>query len=304
MSTILLMSTMDLRDAHVFRGHETRVWPEAGDLSDIDYLVVWGDFDIDYGQMSGLKAIFSLGAGIDHMGDLARIPAHIAIVRFIDPLLTEEMTGYVVLNVLRFHRRDGFYRQGQAKESWEFVSPPPAADVRIGIAGAGELGAAAARALAGLGYGVAVWSCSTKEIDGVTAYAGQEHLPDFLAGTDILVGLLPLTDETRGLWCQETFAMLPRGSFVINAGRGGSLVEADLLAALGSGHIAGAALDVFEHEPLPPGHPFWDHADVYITPHAASLSNPQAVQDYVTRNIARIEKGDVPEGLVDRMKRY
>lgn len=304
MSIILLMSTMELRDAHAFLGHETRVWPDAGDLSDIDYLVVWGDFDIDYGQMPRLKAIFSLGAGIDHMGDLARIPAHIAIVRFIDPLLTEEMTGYVVLNVLRFHRRDDFYRQGQANKSWEFVSPPSAADVRIGIAGAGELGAAAARALVGLGYDVAVWSRSTKEIDGVTAYAGQEHLPDFLARTDILVGLLPLTDETRRIWCKETFEMLPRGSFVINAGRGGSLVETDLVAALGSGHIAGAALDVFEHEPLPPGHPFWDHAHVFVTPHAASLSNPQAILDYVTCNIARIEEGLEPDGLVDRMKRY
>lgn len=304
MSTILLMSTMELRDAHLFRGHETRVWPDVGNLADIDYLVVWGDFDIDYAKMPRLKAIFSLGAGIDHMGDLTRIPEHVSIIRFVDPLLTEEMTGYVVMNVLRFHRRDAFYRQGQAAREWDFVSPPPAGDVSIGIAGAGELGAAAALALVALGFQVAVWSRSDKKIEGVTSLAGQDSLPEFLGRTDILVSLLPLTDETRGLWCKETFDMLPRGAFVINAGRGGSLVEADLLAALGSGQIAGAALDVFEQEPLPQGHPFWDHKHVTVTPHVASLSDPKAVVAHVTRNIERIEKSEAPVGLVNRKRKY
>lgn len=155
-----------------------------------------------------------------------------------------------------------------------------------------------------MGYNVAVWSRSEKEIEGATAWAGPQQLQNFLGRTDILVGLLPLTDETRGLLCKETFEMLPRGSFVINAGRGASLNEADLLAAMESGQIAGAALDVFEHEPLPSGHAFWDHDDVYVTPHVASLSNPQAVVDHVTCNIARIEQGDSPVGLVDPQKRY
>lgn len=304
MSTIALMSTMELRDAHAFRGHETRVWPDIGNLADIDYLVVWGDFDIDYSAMSRLKAIFSLGAGIDHMGDLSSIPEPVSIVRFVDPLLTEEMTGYVVLNVLRFHRQDGFYRARQASGKWAQVTPPPAGDVSIGIAGAGVLGAAAAKTLSSLGYDVAVWSRTAKDIEGARSYAGAENLSDFLGRTDILVGLLPLTDETRALWSARTFAMLKPGAFVINAGRGASLNEADLLAALESGQIAGAALDVFEHEPLQPGHAFWDHPQVFVTPHVASLSNPEALTAHVRRNIARIERGEAPDGLVSRDKRY
>lgn len=304
MSTILLMSTMDLRDELVFPGHKIRVWPDVGNLADIDYLVVWGDFDIDYDAMPRLKAIFSLGAGIDHMGDLAHVPPQVSIIRFVDPLLTEEMTGYVVMNVLRFHRHDGFYRARQASGEWAQVTVPPAGDIGIGIAGAGVLGSAAAKALAFLGYDVAVWSRTEKQIDDATSYAGAKSLPDFLGRTDILVGLLPLTDETRSLWCARTFAMLKPGAFVINAGRGASLNEADLLAALESGQIGGAALDVFEHEPLPPGHAFWEHRDIVVSPHVASLSNPEALTSHVTRNIARIERGEAPDGLVGREKRY
>jgi glyoxylate/hydroxypyruvate reductase A len=304
MSIILLMSTLDLRDDLAFPGHEVRVWPETGDLEGIDYVVVWGAFKLDYSSMPRLKAIFSLGAGIDHMGDLSGIRDDVSIIRFIDPLLTEEMRGYIVLNVLRFHRRDGFYRARQAESDWAQVTPAPACDVGIGIAGAGVLGAAAAKALVHLGFNVAVWSRAPKHIEGAASFDGQEALPEFLARTDILVSLLPLTDETHGLWNGRTFDLLPRGAFVINAGRGGSLVEEDLLAALESGQIAGTALDVFEQEPLPEGHPFWDHEQVYVTPHIASLSNPQALTAYVTRNIERLEMGEAPEGLIDRQKSY
>ncbi len=304
MSTILLMSTMDLRDDLSFGAHEVRTWLDAGDLTKIDYVVLWGAFDLDYASLPKLKAIFSLGAGVDHMGDLSGVPDGVAVVRFVDPLLTEEMTGYVLLNVLRFHREDPWYRERQAAGEWEQVIPPAAGDVRIGIAGAGELGSAAARALVSLGYDVAVWSRSGRSPEGARGFAGLEAMPDFLGRTKILVSLLPLTEETRGLWCARTLDMLEDGAFVINAGRGASLVEADLLASLKSGQIAGAALDVFEEEPLAKGHAFWTHPQVFVTPHAASLSNPISLSDHVTRNIARIEQGVAPFGLVDRAKGY
>lgn len=304
MSTILLMSTMDLRDDLSFGSHEVRTWLDAGDLTEIDYVVLWGAFDLDFTNLPNLKAIFSLGAGVDHMGDLSSVPEGVAVVRFVDPLLTEEMTGYVVMNVLRFHREDPWYRDRQTAGDWTQIIPLAAGEMRVGVAGAGELGSAAARALSDLGYDVAVWSRSGRSPEGVESFAGRDALPDFLGRTRILVSLLPLTDETRGLWCAETLGMLEPGGFVINAGRGASLVEADLLAALKSGQIAGAALDVFEEEPLPEGHPFWAHPQVFVTPHVASLSNPISLTDHVTRNIVRIEQGAEPFGLVDRARGY
>lgn len=304
MSTILLMSTMDLRDDLSFGSHEVRTWLDAGDPAEVEYIVVWGTFALDYGTLPKLKAIFSLGAGVDHLGDLSGVPDGVAVVRFVDPLLTEEMTGYVILNVLRFHREDPWYRDRQAAGEWEQVIPPAAGDVRIGIAGAGELGSAAAKALFDLGYDVAVWSRSRRSSEGMQSFIGRGALPDFLRRTKILINLLPLTEETRAIWCAETFNMLEDGAYVINAGRGASLVEADLLACLESGRIAGAALDVFEQEPLAEGHAFWTHPRVFVTPHAASLSNPVSIADHVMRNIARIERGAVPIGLVDRERGY
>lgn len=304
MSTILFMSTMDLRDDLSFGAHEVRTWLDAGDLAEIDYVVIWGAFDLDYAALPKLKAIFSLGAGVDHMGDLSGVPSRVAVVRFVDPLLTEEMTGYVVLNVLRFHREDPWYRERQAAGEWTQIIPLAAGGVRVGIAGAGALGSAAAKALRDLGYDVALWSRSGRSVEGVESFAGREALPEFLGRTRILVSLLPLTEETRGIWCVETLGMLEPGGFVINAGRGASVVETDLLACLKSGQIAGAALDVFEEEPLPEGHPFWAHPRVFVTPHVASLSNPISLSDHVTRNIARIEQGAEPFGLVDRARGY
>lgn len=318
MATVLLMSTSELRYGDdLFDGVPgpsvtLRRWPEVGDASEIDYLLIWGAPQAALSTFPNLKAVFSLGAGVDHLGDLSAWPDTLPIIRFVDPSLTDEMTGWVVLNVLRFHRQDPAYRAQQADKIWQAHLVPPASAVRVGIAGAGVLGLAAAEALAGLGYDVAVWSRTGRALDGLQSFTGPGvgagaragALDDFLARTDMLVSLLPLTEETRGIWNEERFARLPRGAFVLNAGRGKTLVEADLLAALESGQVAGAALDVFESEPLAETHPFWSHPKVIVSPHMASLTHPKALAARVAENIGRLERGVPVEGLVDRTRGY
>jgi glyoxylate/hydroxypyruvate reductase len=308
---ILLMCTSDLRfGADLFDGVGGgapivfRRWPDGGACEDVDYLLIWGPPTCALEDFPNLKAVFSLGAGVDHLGDLKALPEHIPVIRFIDPRLTEEMTGYILLNVLRFHRQDLAYRDQEANEVWDHIYPLASGDVRVGIAGAGELGLSAARALKGLGYDVAIWSRGSKDVEGIESFVGLRDLERFLGRTSILVNLLPLTEETRGLWRAETFAMLEDGAFVINAGRGGSLIETDLLAALDRGKLAGAALDVFETEPLPLSHGFWAHPKVVVTPHVASLTHPNSIARQVAANISRLERGDRVEGLVDPVRGY
>lgn len=311
MPTILMMSQSDLRfGADLFEGVgdnepiTLRQWPDVGALGEIDFILIWGPPLRALTDFPNLRAVFSLGAGVDHLGDLMALPESVPIIRFIDPRLTEEMTGYVLLNVLRFHRLDPLYRAQQAGKVWDYAYPKAAGDVRVGVAGAGILGLDAAETLKLLGYDVAVWSRTTKSLDGLKCYAGKDELEAFLGRTSILVNILPLTDETRNLWCAARFSQLEDGAFVINSGRGGSLVETDLLAALDSNKLAGAALDVFDTEPLPTDHVLWSHPKVVITPHVASLTHPESIAHQVAMNIAKLERGEAIEGLVDRRRGY
>ena len=311
MPTILMMSQSDLRfGADLFEGVggnepiTLRQWPDVGLADEIDFILIWGPPLKALTEFPNLKAVFSLGAGVDHLGDLMSLPESVPIIRFIDPRLTEEMTGYVLLNVLRFHRLDPLYRQQQQDKVWDYAYPKAAHDVRVGIAGAGVLGLDAAKTLKSLDYDVAVWSRTTKSLDGLKCYAGMDELEAFLARTSILVNILPLTDETRGLWNAERFDQLEDGAYIINSGRGNSLVEADLVAALDRGKLGGVALDVFQREPLPKEHAFWSHPKVVVTPHVASLTHPASIAHQVALNIAKLERGEAIEGLVDRRRGY
>ena len=282
---------------------DVRIWPQVGDPGEIELALVWRPPPGELARYPNLKAILSLGAGVDGLladPDLPEVP----LARMVDPSLTRTMAEYALLAVLRHHRQFDLFAREQAAGRWTFAFPQQAAERRVGIMGLGELGTAAAAALVRHGFTVSGWSRTPKAIEGVTSYAGRSELHNFLHRTDILVCLLPLTAETRGILDASLFADLAHGACVINAARGEHLVEHDLLGALDSGHLGGATLDVFREEPLPPGHPFWAHPKVLITPHVASYCWPASAADGVADNIRRAWRGEPLAHQVDRTQGY
>lgn len=279
------------------------VWPETGDPAAIRYLAVWEPPADMLARFPNAELIISVGAGVDQF-DVSAIPGQIPIVRMLEPGIAEGMVEFVTLAVLALHRDLPAYLQDQRAERWQAIRLVPPARRRIGVLGLGQLGAACCRRLALLGFPVAGWSRSPKAIEGVTCHAGLDALPGFLATTDILICLLPLTAETRGFLNAERFAMLPRGAALVNAGRGPHLVQDDCLAALETGQLSAAFLDVTDPEPLPAGHPFWSHPRILMTPHVASQTRPETAVDFVLEVIAAHRAGLPLPGLVDRQRGY
>jgi len=233
-----------------------------------------------------------------------QLPRHLPIVRLVDPHMTAAMSEYVVLQVLRLHRRDLDYRAQQERKDWRELDQKNAADRRVGILGFGELGQDAAHKLKALGFDVAGWSRSAKTAAGIATYAGAAGLPPLLARSEILVCLLPLTPETEGILNARSLALLPQGAALVNAARGAHLVEEDLLAALASGQVSAAVLDVFADEPLPLGHPFWHHPRIVVTPHVAAFTNPATAAPIILDNIRRFEEGRPLLNRVDPARGY
>ncbi len=284
---------------------EVRVWPDLGDPAEIVYALAWNPKSGLLASLPNLKAIFSLGAGVDGILADTELPRDVPLVRMVDESLTEGMVEYVVLQALDWHRQGEFYRSQQRKALWRPRHQKLARERRVGVMGLGELGRATALALAALSFDVAGWSRSAKTLDGVTCFHGSgQGFGHFLARSEILVCLLPLTDETTGILGGKTFARLPKGAYLINAARGAHLNETDLLAALGSGQIAGAALDVFADEPLARGHPFWRDPRIIITPHVASVTHARTAAKSVAANVRRVESGEPLENLVDLERGY
>jgi glyoxylate/hydroxypyruvate reductase len=230
-------------------------------------------------------------------------------VRFVDPDLTGRMVEYVALHVLYHHRRMCEFRELQARKVWKYVPEPAAHEVRVGVMGLGVLGTDAARKLKVMGFDVAGWSRSRKDVEGIETFSGEDGLDTFLKHTDILVSLLPLTDETRGLLDKRLFAKLARdgrlgGPILVNAGRGGLQVEADILASLDDGTLKAATLDVFETEPLPAESRLWMHPAVTVTPHNAAASEANAISAYVADQIRRFEAGEPLANVIRRELGY
>lgn len=283
-------------------GLDIRVSPDDGAVEDIQYALVWHPPAGMLARYPNLEVILSLGAGVDHIFADPDLPADVPIVRLVDAGLTARMTEYVLLHVLGYHRQHGAYARAQRARRWQPLAQPAAADRRIGIMGLGVLGKAAARPLVDLGFDVAGWSRTAQPVAGVTAYDAG-HLDEFLARTDILVCLLPLTPQTRGILNRATLAKLPAGASLINAGRGGLLVEDDLIAALDGG-LAAATLDVFAVEPLAADHEFWGDERITVTPHVASATDPRSAADEVAKAIAAIRDGRHPDHTVGRARGY
>lgn len=274
----------------------------------VRYAAVWKPKPGALGAFPNLAVIFNLGAGVDAVvadGTLPNVP----LVRVAVDDLTKRMTEYVVMHVLMHHRRQGYYAESQRAKVWAPKVQWAACDLRVGIMGMGVLGRDAADALARIGFDVAGWSATPKAISGIRCYAGEGEFGAFLARTDVLVCLLPLTGDTRGILNRKTFAQLARdgklgGPVVINAGRGGLQNEDDLLACLDDRTLLAATLDVFHTEPLPPESPFWTHPKVTLSPHNAADTDPDAISVYVAEQIAAFERGEPLVNVVDRAAGY
>jgi glyoxylate/hydroxypyruvate reductase A len=288
---------------------DIRLWPDrVGNPGDIAYACAWKP---PAGLLAGfpnLKAIFSLGAGIDHLANDQSLPA-VPLVRIVDPDLTMRMTEYVALHVLMIHRRQRLYDAQQRARLWRDHDQAAASDVAVGIMGLGVLGRDAAEVLGRLGFKVAGWSRTPKAIAGVETFHGAAGLDQFLGRSEILVCLLPHTPATEGILELDLLRKLNRdgalgGAYLINAGRGKLQVDADILRALDEGALAGATLDVFPTEPLPADSPFWTHPKITITPHNAAASHPRSLTVNVLRQMERFERGLPLENVVDLARGY
>jgi glyoxylate/hydroxypyruvate reductase A len=283
---------------------EIRLWPQFGNADNVEFVLTWNHPLGEFNQFKNLKCIASLGAGIDHILRDPDLPHGVPITRVVQSSMSQFMSEYVILSVLHYCRQFDIYKNDLTAKRWQPRIPLLARDIGIGIMGMGQLGADAARKLTQLEFKVAGWSQTLKNIDGVKSFAGDHTLDDFLCRTHILVCLLPLTPSTRGILNRRTFEKLPAGAYLINVARGAHLIEEDLLTALESGHLAGACLDVFQTEPLPADHPFWDHPNIMITPHISSITDPLAVMPQILKNYERMKSGKSFKHVVDRERGY
>ncbi|MBL8689575.1 MAG: glyoxylate/hydroxypyruvate reductase A [Rhodospirillaceae bacterium] len=283
---------------------EIRVWPEIGNPNDIDFCVGWAFPQGSLAKLPNLRGLQSLGAGVDHVFRDSALPPNLPISRIVDPSMTEDMTHWIVLNVLRFHKQDPEYRKLQADGRWHELPAPMWQKRRIGMMGLGELGGHALARLKLFGFPLAGWSRTKKKIDGVETFFGDDGLKPFLNRTDILIVLLPHTPATEDLLNRKRLAWLPKGAYVINAGRGKLIVDEDLVAQLDSGHLGGAALDVFREEPLPASHAFWRHPKVVVTPHVSAPTLAATAAPQIVENYRRALGGRPLLHPVDRDRRY
>lgn len=275
---------------------------ESIDPEKVRYLLTWNVPD-DVSRFRNLELLFSLGAGVDQFKPEI-IPGHVKLVRMVEDGIIRMMQEYVVLGVLTLHREMLAYREQQRRGVWQALTTSQATDRRVGFLGLGMLAQAAIDRLKPFRFPLAAWSRSKKVVEGVTCFHGEDQLGSFLTGTDILVCLLPLTEQTSGVLNARLFSSLPMGARLLHVGRGPQLDQGALIEALDSGRLATAMLDVTDPEPLPESHALWSHPKVIITPHIASVTQPHTAAQSVIDNIRRHRAGRNPIGLVDRTLGY
>ena len=275
------------------------IWPEIGDAAQVEVALVAKPPPGALAGLPGLKLVQSLWMGVDGLLADPTLPRRAPIARLVDPGMVAAMSETVLARVLDWHRHLFRYRAQQSGREWKSLPQYLACDRTVGLLGLGELGRDAAAKLRALGFNVCGWSRSPKRIEGVACFHGERGLTEVLVRSGALVCLLPLTAATRGILNGRTLAELPEGACVINLARGAHVVDRDLRAALDSGRLAHAYLDVFETEPLPADHPFWSHPAVSVTPHIAALTEPRTALAKVVANIERVRRGERPDALVD-----
>lgn len=280
-----------------------RIWPDVGDLKEVRYLAVWKPPANITTLFPNLEVVFSVAAGIDHI-DLSALPDSVPLVRMIEPGIAAGMIEYVVHSVISIHRNFLEYEASQSQALWQPLPVRAAADIRVGILGLGNLAKAVLSRLMLFGYPCAAWSRSAHDVPGVECFASSEGLAAFLERTDILICLLPLTDQTRGILDEALLSRLPRGASLVQMGRGGHLDQDALIRLLDSNQLHSAYLDVTDPEPLPADHPLWRHPRIRVTPHVASKTRPESAVNAVLENLRRHRTGEPMTGLVDRQRGY
>lgn len=283
---------------------DCHLWNNPGPADKVQYAVVWDPPTGWLRTFPNLKAIFSVGAGIDHILADKELPAGIPIVRTTGNELRQRVREYAALHVLRFHRKLPEIEVAQKEHKWTQYVEPLAGDIIVGVMGFGNLGKPVAQSLHQLGYSVRVWARSNKSVDFAEVYVGNAQLEQFLKNCNIVVCLLPLTHETVNLLRRDFFDSMPGGSYLIHAGRGQQLIDRDLIDALDSGQLGGATLDVFREEPLPVDHPFWSHPKILITSHTAGFIDPDSGGQIIARNVRAFQAGEDIADAVDLIRGY
>lgn len=280
-----------------------RVDPDVGDPAEVNYVLAWMPPDGFFARFPNLKLVTNLGAGVDRLVNRDDL-VPVKFSRLNDPGMIAMMTSYVVFAVTRYARDMHIFERAKRRGEWEYVHPRPLSAIKVGVLGLGELGAPAAAMLAQMGYTVSGWSRSEKSIPGVRSLTGRAGLEAILSESEILVSLIPLTKESEGLLGAAELALMPKGAKFVNASRGRVVDEAALIAALASGAIGEATLDVFNVEPLPSGHPLWALDNVFITPHMASITVPALAARDVAESVRRVRRGLPPLHEVDPARGY
>ena len=280
------------------------IYPEVSDRNSVEFILCWKAGKGVFDQFPNLKAVQSLGASVSHILDHQVLAPEIQIARIVDERLSEDMWEFVLAVVMAHIKRLGNYQASEADKEWKPLAYRSIRDVRISFLGLGKIGAYVAKKFAQLGFEVSGWSRNEKELTGIRSFAGEVGLHQMLKETDILINLLPHTSQTEGLLNEDRLTLLPQGAYLINVGRGETLIEKDLLNLLDSDHLSGAYLDVFQVEPLASDHPFWKHPKIRISPHIASITNIESASKQIVENYRRLKAGEALLNCVSPKQGY
>lgn len=283
---------------------DIRVFPNDSNREEIDFALTWRHPHGVFKDYPNIKCISSMGAGVDHLLKDPNLPEQAVITRLVDPNLAQDMAEFVLALVMNHLRDLNAFKLKQTQTIWKPAWYLRIKDVKVGVMGVGAIGKQVVLELQKAGFNVIGWARTEKKIPGLITYSGSAEITKFLSHTDILVCVLPLTKETKGILNKNIFKILPKNAFVINVGRGEHLVEKDLLQFIAEGHLSGASLDVFAEEPLPSGNPLWKHPRVNITPHIASLTDPSSAAQQIVENYYRMKEGKELLNIVSREKGY
>ncbi|MFV8280138.1 2-hydroxyacid dehydrogenase [Christiangramia marina] len=285
-------------------GMNIYMYPEEHDPEEVEFALTWNHPRGLFKNYPNLKVIASMGAGVDHILSDNSLPENVTITRVVDETLTEDMGDFVLSQVMNHIRNLHGYVKSQYKKQWDRSQYKRPQNTNVGIMGLGVLGNAVADKLHKNFFKVSGWSKTEKNCENVTSYYGKDQLEEFLNNSEILVCLLPLTEDTENILNEDLFDMLPEGAYVINVARGEHLVEHDLMKMIDNGHLSGASLDVFREEPLPEEHPFWEHDRINITPHIASVTKPESVVPQIAENYDRMKENQDLKNKVELDRGY
>ncbi|MCH4821823.1 glyoxylate/hydroxypyruvate reductase A [Gramella lutea] len=285
-------------------GMNIYVYPEDHDSEEVEFALTWNHPRGLFKNYPNLKVIASMGAGVDHILSDNALPDGVKVTKVVDETLTEDMGDFVLSQVMNHIRGLHHYARTQDKKEWDQFQYKRPQNTNVGIMGLGVLGNAVAGKLNKNFFNVYAWSRTEKNCEDVTCFHGKEQLEEFLQNSEILVCLLPLTEDTENILNADLFDMLPEGAYLINVARGEHLVEHDLMKMIDNGHLSGASLDVFREEPLPEDHPFWEHPKINITPHIASVTKPESVVPQIADNYDHMKEGEPLKNKVEMDKGY